>query len=90
MLKYYLIATIFHINCLTFTLCLLLVEEVESDAVLPPLHHVVVEGGRVPAVAALPLISLFAQRGQRFPQAVPGRGARAAVDGLVGVGGGVE
>lgn len=51
----------------------LLVEEVESDAVLPPLHHIVVEGGRVPAVAALSLIGLLPQRGapQRLPEAVP-------------------
>ena len=69
---------------------LLLVEEVESDAVLPPLHHVVVESGRVPAVAALPLVGLLPQRGHRLPQAVPRRRARAAVDGLVGVGGGVQ
>lgn len=70
-----------------------LVEQVESDAVLPPLHHVIVEGGRVPAVAALPLIGLLPQRGSthRLPQAVPRRGAGAAVvDGgvVVGVGGG--
>lgn len=71
-----------------------LVEQVESDAVLPPLHHVVVEGRRVPAVAALPLVGLLPQRGSashRLPQAVPGGGARAAVvDGgvVVGVGGG--
>lgn len=70
-----------------------LVEQVESDAVLPPLHHVVVEGGRVPAVAALPLIGLLPQRGSSdwLPQAVARRGAGAAVvDGgvVVGVGGG--
>lgn len=38
---------------------LLLVEEVESDAVLPSLHHVIVEGRRVPAMPALSLIGLF-------------------------------
>lgn len=72
---------------------LVLVEEVESDAVLPPLHHVVVEGRRVPAVAALSLIRLLPQRGppEGLPEAVPGRGTGAAVvDGgvIVGVGGG--
>lgn len=60
---------------------------------MPPLHHIVVEGGRVPAVAALSLIGLFPQRGapQRLPEAVAGRGTGAAVvDGgvVVGVGGG--
>lgn len=71
----------------------LLVEQVESDAVLPPLHHVVVEGGRVPAVAALSLIGLFPQGGSShwLSQAVARRGAGAAVVDrrvVVGVGGG--
>lgn len=50
-----------------------LVEKVESDAVLPPLNHIVVEGGRVPAVTALSLIGLLPQRGasHRLPEAVP-------------------
>lgn len=71
----------------------LLIEQVESDPVLPPLHHVVVEGGRVPAVPALPLIGLLPQPGSsdRLPQAVSRRGAGAAVVDrrvVVGVGGG--
>lgn len=80
----------FAISCVA---AVVLVEQVESNAVLPPLHHVVVEGRRVPAVAALPLIGLLAQRGpaHRLPQAVAGRRARAAVVDsgvVVGVGGG--
>jgi len=70
-----------------------LVEQVESDAVLPPLHHVVVEGGRVPAVVALSLIGLFprSRAPDWLPQAVARRGAGAAVVArgvVVGVGGG--
>lgn len=68
-----------------------LIEEVEADSVVPPLHHVIVEGWRVPAVPGLPLVSLLAQAGGwRLPQAVPRRGARAAVDGLVGIAGALK
>lgn len=49
-----------------------LVEKVESDAILPSLCHIIVESRRVPAVAALPLVRLLAQRWQWFPQAVSG------------------
>lgn len=41
-------------------------------------------------MAALSLVGLFSQRWQRLPKAVLRRGAGAAVDRLVGVGGGVE
>ena len=41
-------------------------------------------------MAALSLVGLLSQRRQRLPQAVLRRGAGAAVDRLVGVGGGVE
>jgi len=73
-----------------YTTSISLVEEVETDAVLASLHHVAVERRGVPAVAALSLVGLLPQRGQRLPQAVLRRGAGAAVDRLVGVGGGVE
>ena len=68
----------------------LLVEEVETYAVLASLHHITVEGRRVPAMATFSLVGLLAQRRQRLPQAVLRRGARAAVDCLIGVGSGVE
>ena len=64
------------------------VEEVEADAVVALADDVVAEGGRVPAVARLLVVRLFAER--LLAQAVPGRRLRAAVDGVVGVGGGVE
>lgn len=38
---------------------LLLVEEVESDAILSSLNHIVVKGRRVPAVPAFSLVGLF-------------------------------
>lgn len=69
---------------------ILLVEEVETYAVLTSLHHIAVEGRRVPAMAAFSLIGLLAQRRKRLPQAVLRRGARAAVDCLIGVSSGVE
>lgn len=68
-----------------------LIEQVEANSVVPPLHHIVVEGWRVPAVPGLPLVGLLAQAGGwRLPQAVPRRGARAAVDGLVGIAGALK
>lgn len=69
-----------------------LVEQVESDAVLPALHHIIVKGRGIPTVAALPLIGLLPQRSSDWlPQAVARRGAGAAVVDsrvVIGVGGG--
>lgn len=58
-----------------------LIKEVETDAVLSPLYNIVVECRRVPAVAAFSLIGLLPQRSSPdwLAQAVPRRGARAAV-----------
>lgn len=39
--------------------CLLLVEEVESNAILSSLNYVVVKGRRVPAVPTFSLVGLF-------------------------------
>lgn len=65
---------IYFVELKSVKMCLFcsLVEEVESNAILPSLCHIIVESRGVPAVTALSLIRLFAKRRQGFPQAVPG------------------
>lgn len=47
------------VKCL---LCHLLVEEVQADAVVSLADNIITEDGRVPAVASLLVVSLFAER----------------------------